>query len=87
MQTNIIETNKLCKTFSTGGLQQHVLRNLDLEICDKEFTVIMGASGAGKSTLLYALSGMDAPSLGEIQFNGTELSGKSSDELAVFALW
>ena len=84
MHTHIIETNKLCKTFSSGGLQQHVLRNLDLEIRDKEFTVIMGASGAGKSTLLYALSGMDAPTLGEIKFNGTEISTKSSDELAVF---
>ena len=84
MHAHIIETNKLCKTFSTGGLQQHVLKNLDLEIREKEFTVIMGASGAGKSTLLYALSGMDTPTLGEITFNGQQLSGKNSDELAVF---
>ncbi|MCL2528727.1 MAG: ABC transporter ATP-binding protein [Coriobacteriia bacterium] len=84
MHAHIIETNKLCKTFSSGGLQQHVLRNLDLEIVDKEFTVIMGASGAGKSTLLYALSGMDTPTLGQIKFNGTEISTKSSDELARF---
>lgn len=81
---SIIETNKLCKTFSTGGLQQHVLRNLDLQIRAQEFTVIMGASGAGKSTLLYALSGMDAPTLGQISFDGQEISSKSADELAVF---
>ena len=49
--SNIIETNKLCKTFSNGGVQQHVLKNIDLEIKDGDFTVIMGASGAGKSTL------------------------------------
>ena len=84
MYTNIIATNKLCKTFSTGGLQQHVLRNLDLEIHEKDFTVIMGASGSGKSTLLYALSGMDSPTLGEITFNGQLISGRSSDELALF---
>ena len=82
--TNVITTTKLCKTFSTGGLQQHVLRNLDLEIREKDFTVVMGASGSGKSTLLYALSGMDTPSLGEITFNNQKLSRKSSDELAVF---
>ena len=44
----------------------------------------MGASGAGKSTLLYALSGMDVPTLGTISFAGTEISGCSQDELAVF---
>jgi ABC-type antimicrobial peptide transport system, ATPase component len=84
MTQNIITTNKLCKTFSTGGLQQHVLRNLDLEILKGDFTVIMGVSGAGKSTLLYALSGMDTPTLGEITFGDEKISGKSSDKLALF---
>jgi putative ABC transport system ATP-binding protein len=84
MATNIITTSKLCKTFSNGGLQQHVLRNLDLEIRGGDFTVIMGASGAGKSTLLYALSGMDTPTLGEIDFGDQKLSKMSSDKLAVF---
>jgi len=84
MQNAILTTNKLCKTFSTGGLQQHVLKNMDLEIYDGDFTVIMGPSGAGKSTLLYALSGMDKPTLGEISFSGREISGLSNDKLAVF---
>ena len=48
----IIETKKLCKTFSNGGIQQHVLKNIDLTINEGDFTIIMGASGAGKSTLL-----------------------------------
>ena len=81
---NIIATSKLCKTFSTGGVQQHVLRNLDLEICAGDFTVIMGPSGSGKSTLLYALSGMDTPTLGEIYFNGENISRYNSDRLALF---
>ena len=84
MKNNIISTKALCKTFSVGGLQRHALRNLNLEIREGDFTVIMGASGAGKSTLLYVLSGMDTPSLGEIVFGGEAMSGKSSDQLAVF---
>ena len=84
MATNIITTNKLCKTFSTGGLQQHVLRNLDLEIRTGDFTVVMGPSGSGKSTLLYALSGMDTPTLGDIYFSEEKISHYNSDKLAVF---
>lgn len=84
MKETVIATEKLCKTFSSGGIQQHVLKNLDLEIYKGDFTVIMGASGAGKSTLLYALSGMDAPTLGTVSFGTEEISGYSADRLAVF---
>ena len=84
MNNVILSTNKLCKTFSNGGVQQHILKNLDLEIIEGDFTVIMGSSGAGKSTLLYALSGMDKPTLGEIRFGDKNLAGLSNDKLAVF---
>ena len=80
----IIYTDKLSKTFSTGGRQQHVLKNLDLEIYEGDYTVIMGPSGAGKSTLLYALAGMDKPNLGSINFAGKEISQLSNDKLALF---
>jgi len=80
----IIETKKLCKTFSNGGVQQHILRNLDLEIYEGDFTIIMGASGAGKSTLLYSLSGMDKPTLGKIIFNDEEITKMNIDKLAYF---
>ncbi len=69
MKDVILSTEKLCKTFSNGGMQQHVLENLDIEIYKGDFTVIMGSSGAGKSTLLYALSGMDKPTLGSHQIS------------------
>ncbi|MDR2566002.1 MAG: ABC transporter ATP-binding protein [Bifidobacteriaceae bacterium] len=80
----LIETEKLSKTFSREGVQQHVLRNLDLTIRQGDFTVIMGASGAGKSTLLYALSGMDTPTLGDVRFQGRSLAGLSQSALARF---
>ncbi len=80
----ILHTEKLCKSFSNGATQQHVIKNLDLEIMEGDFTVIMGASGSGKSTLLYALSGMDKPTLGKIFFGGTEIQDYTNDQLAVF---
>lgn len=84
MNPTVLRTEKLCKSFSTGGQQQHVIKNLDLEIRTGDFTIIMGASGSGKSTLLYALSGMDQPTLGKVFFGEEELSGLSNDQLAVF---
>lgn len=84
MKKVLLRADNLSKSFSNGGTLQHVLKNIDLELYEGDFTVIMGASGAGKSTLLYALSGMDTPSLGTITFDGKEISELGQDELAVF---
>ena len=80
----ILTAKDLCKTFSQGKLQQHVLKNLNLEIEKGDFVVIMGSSGSGKSTLLYALSGMDKPTLGSVKCMGEEITGYGNDKLAVF---
>lgn len=84
MKKILLQTESLSKSFSNGGMLQHVLKNIDLELYQGDFTVIMGASGAGKSTLLYALSGMDTPTLGKITFGDTIISDFNQDELAVF---
>ena len=84
MTKTIIKTEKLCKTFSSGGIQQHVLKNLDISLIEGDFTIIMGSSGSGKSTLLYAISGMDKPTLGEIDFAGKNLAKLNNDQLAIF---
>ncbi len=84
MKKTLLKTQSLSKSFSSGGALQHVLKNVDLELYESDFTVIMGASGAGKSTLLYALSGMDVPTLGKITFGEKVISDLNSDGLAVF---
>ena len=66
MKNIILEGKGLCKTFTNGQVASHVIRNLDVEIYEGDFTVIMGTSGAGKSTLLYMLSGIDTITSGEI---------------------
>ena len=80
----ILEAKDLCKTFSNDSLQQHVLKNLNIELNKGDFTVIMGNSGSGKSTLLYSLSGMDRPTLGKVSIGNEEISKYSNDKLAIF---
>ncbi len=85
----IIRTKDLCKSFTTGNVEQQVLKDLDMEIYQGDFTVIMGNSGSGKSTLLYALSGMDRPSMGAIEYETaddetTRITGFNNDQLARF---
>ncbi len=84
MANVILKTNQLSKSFKSGTQEQQVLKNLDIEFYEGDFTVIMGSSGAGKSTLLYALSGMDRPTNGTIQFFDTEIADLNNDKLAVF---
>ena len=80
----IINTKKLCKTYTNGEVQQHVIKNMDIELFNRDFTVFMGPSGSGKSTLLHMLSGMDRASMGEIYFKGTNFTKYSENQLAKF---
>lgn len=80
----ILQTKQLCKDFAVGGVSQQVLKSLDVEIFAGDFTVIMGNSGSGKSTLLYALSGMDKPTSGEINYNNERIDKYNNDRLAIF---
>ena len=66
-----MKATNLCKSFVNNGGQNHVLNMVNLEIYERDFTVVMGSSGAGKSTLLYALSGMDSPTGGEVEYRGS----------------
>ena len=80
----IIKARDLKKSFKTGDTEQTIFENLDLNIYKGDFTIIMGSSGAGKSTLMYSLSGMDRPTAGEVEFNGTVITSLSDDKLAIF---
>lgn len=82
MKNSVIKTNKLCKSFVTGKTSLNVIKNLDLEIYEGDFTVIMGSSGSGKSTLLYSISGMDSPTSGTVNLLGKNISTMSEDEMS-----
>ena len=72
MKNTIIKTELLCKSFVSDGEINNVIKNLDLEIYEGDFTIIMGSSGSGKSTLLYSLSGMDEITTGSVFFEGEQ---------------
>lgn len=80
----VINTKKLCKSYINGEVQQYVIKNMDIQIFNMDFTVFMGPSGSGKSTLLHILSGMDRASMGEIYFKGTNFTKYSEKQLTQF---
>ncbi len=82
MKHSILSANGLCKSFAHNGGQIHVLSQVDLELYERDFTVIMGASGSGKSTLLYALSGMDQATAGQVMYGGENIVDAVEKRLA-----
>jgi branched-chain amino acid transport system ATP-binding protein len=50
-----------------------VLKDVSLEVHDREVVALVGANGAGKSTLLRTVSGLLRPTGGEIRFNGERI--------------
>lgn len=77
----ILEIKNLCKSFSHDGGQIHVLSNLNLDIYEGDFTVIMGSSGSGKSTLLYAISGMDKATSGKVLYKNNDINLMNEKDL------
>ena len=50
-----------------------VLKDVNLDVRDREVVALVGANGAGKSTLLRTMSGLLRPTAGEIYFNGERI--------------
>ena len=62
-----------------GGIQ--ALRGISLEVPDGKIVTLIGANGAGKSTTLRTITGLVKAQSGSIQWDGTELLGKSIDQI------
>lgn len=77
-----LRVSNLCKTYIVNKRQNNVLRNINLEIKEKEMVAIMGPSGSGKTTLLYTVSGMDEATAGKVNFYGKELTELSANEMS-----
>jgi len=71
----VFHARGLCKTYVVGEVKVHALNNVDLDIFEREFVVLLGPSGSGKSTLLNILGGLDVPTSGEAWWRDHNLVG------------
>jgi branched-chain amino acid transport system ATP-binding protein len=67
--TGILEVSGLC----SGYGPVRVLQDVDISVPQGTITAVLGANGAGKTTLLRTLSGLVAPTAGQVVFNGQDL--------------
>ena len=76
----MIKVSGVCKRFSTV----EALKEVSLEVKQKEIVAIVGKSGAGKSTLLQILGTLMPADSGKIEIAGTDVSTLNERELAAF---
>src|SRR5580692_9634809 len=72
------------KDYHKGRTTVQALQGVNLEIGDGEWLAIQGPTGHGKSTLLQMLGGLDRPSSGIIDFNGTDLAQMRENQVTRF---
>jgi putative ABC transport system ATP-binding protein len=63
----------LNRTFGSGDMLTHALRDVSIELYPGQITLLMGPSGSGKSTLLAVLSGLLRPDSGKVLALGQDL--------------
>lgn len=74
MSDNVVEMKHIVKNFN--GFKAN--NNINLELKKGEILALLGENGAGKSTLMNILSGLIAPTSGEIKINAQSVSFKSA---------
>jgi ABC-type sugar transport system ATPase subunit len=67
-----VRLEAVAKTFPNGHT---AIRQVDLDIDDGEFLVLVGPSGCGKSTLLRLIAGLETPTSGRIVIGDADVTG------------
>src|SRR5258708_10544548 len=75
-----LAARRLRKRYHKGRVEIPVLGGVDLEVRRGEFLAIIGQSGSGKSTLLHLLGTLDAPTAGEVHFDGGRIDNLPAAE-------
>ena len=70
----IVQFKKVTKTYTAGDHVQNALSDVDLELDDGRFVVILGPSGAGKSTLVNIISNRLFATSGSVYIDGEPIA-------------
>ena len=70
------------KNLHAGYGKIEVLHGIDIEVPRGKVVTLIGSNGAGKTTTMRAVSGMIAPTAGEISLNGERIDGLESYHIA-----
>jgi len=79
----VVRGHALAKRYGEGDAAVDALRGVDVAFVPGTFTAIMGPSGSGKSTLMHCLAGLDRPTDGWVEIDGTRLDRLSDRELTL----
>ncbi|KEZ50251.1 MULTISPECIES: ABC transporter ATP-binding protein [Metabacillus] len=77
----IFTLDEVRKTFTTGEIEEEILKGINLSLKEGEVTALVGASGSGKSTLLTIAAGLQPPSNGHVVFDGKNMTSMSSEQV------
>ncbi len=84
MSENIVEVDRLCKSFTDEEGPFQVLKEISFTIEKGEMVALVGVSGAGKTTLLQIIGGLDSFDSGSVVVTGLRLKELDADNLAAF---
>ncbi len=77
----MIQLSGVTKTVPTAAGPLTILHPLELAVARGQMAAVLGPSGSGKSTLLGLMAGLDAPSAGSIELDGTDITRLDEDQL------
>jgi putative ABC transport system ATP-binding protein len=81
MSSPLFSIIDLAKVYHMGEVEVHALKQVNLELYEGQFVVLLGPSGSGKSTLLNIIGGLDVPTSGEVRYRDTVLTRADEAEL------
>src|SRR5215207_6240758 len=80
----LLEIEGLGKTYGEGDGATHAIGDISFELGEREFVCVVGPSGCGKTTLLKCMSGLLAPTRGEVLLRGEPVDGPPEAMALVF---
>lgn len=80
----MVQLEGVGRRYRVGNNEVNALSDVDLEVDQGEFVVVLGPSGCGKSTLLNIIGALDTPTSGRAVVAGREITGMGRRELFTF---